>query len=103
MNNNKNEKFIKISQNDQNLEIKAEYSINDDTNNNNLRVQEDIVGENKNKNLVTGDSSAVCVKYMGSIGGLWPTPQVRSCHTIRTYSLSYFFLMLIVLLSVIQI
>lgn len=102
INNNKNEKFIKISQNDQNLEIKAEYSINDDTNNNNLRVQEDIVGENKNKNLVTGDSSAVCVKYMGSIGGLWPTPQVRSCHTIRTYSLSYFFLMLIVFQLVIQ-
>lgn len=74
INNNKNENFIEIYRHEG---LERDYQ-NSTTNTNNLRILKEIIGKNVNKISVGGNNNAVCVKYMGSIGGLWPTPQVRT-------------------------
>ena len=87
INNNKNENFIQIYRDEY---TGGEKHQKNTSNSNNLRILEEIEGKNenknKNKNSVQRNNNAVCVKYMGSIGGLWPTPQVRTCNPIRTYT-----------------
>ena len=113
VNNNKNENFLKISQeeiirvNDQKSGIKTKNSTNylrihDETllENENVKESENV---NENKNIKK-NVNAVCVKFMGNIGGLWPTPQVRTCYPFRTYSslLLSFFLFWIILLVLLR-
>ena len=90
INNNKNKNFLKFldkeitKTNDSKLKIKIANSTRY------LRIEEKILiekekeKEKENRSTEKNDNT-VCVKYMGNIGGLWPTPQARTFHSYRTY------------------
>ena len=72
---NKNNSIEKINENNTDIKKNFDQYSNNNNNiyNNNVNYVRD--SNNDNDNNVKSVAS-VCVKYMGSLGGIWPTPQV---------------------------
>ena len=98
INNNKNKKFLKFSDeeikkvNDLKLKLKIANSTRYLRMEGNVLIEETKEKEKDNGSMEKNDNT-VCVKYMGNIGGLWPTPQARTCHSYRTYHFLFDFIL----------